>query len=487
MLVGLLLEACAPPPGLVGAPSETDAHAAVLTTTGADTLACAAPDGADLHRRARGDIGWVDGADDATVTVRGLLADTVYTCVAEGSDGASEPLSLTTPALPAALPLPAVTVAGDDAEVGFHLVNLARLTDPESDAPTTFTDEFLVLFDAEGHPRWQLAGEGGGDIDATWLPDGRILYGGYGGDTSTAPTIVNLDGAVEWRAEDTLSSAGQVAASWHHDAGLASDGASVWALTQEFVPLEEDPESTWEGFVVQQIDLATGGLRWSWSSAEDGVAQGALAAGGRGDTSPFHANAVWDAEEADGAKVYVSLRNPDQVLRIDVVSRQADLVIGVGGDLTLLAPDGTPAPDEDWFFGQHDAKRVGDRLIVYDNGFSRTAYGAAAYSRALVLLLDEAAGTARIETAWRDDPDWTSPAWGGLDRRADGRLDLAIGNFWWADRESTQRSALALLEPIAARDAAVRWRLDFSEREIALYRSDRVDPCAVFGLVSACP
>ncbi len=474
MLVGLLLAACAPPTELVGALSPTDAHAAVFTAARATLLTCAAPDGAEPRRR---DIA------EAPVTLRGLLADTAYTCVAEGPNGPSEPVTLTTPPLPAGLALPEVTVPGDDADVGFHLVNLARLTDPESDVPDFFTDEFLVLFDAEGRPRWQLEDEGGGDIDATWLPDGRVLFGGYGADGSTAPTIVTLDGEVDWRADDTISSAGQVPSSWHHDVGLGADGATVWALSQESTAFDDD--AAWEGFVIQQIDLATDDVLWSWSSVEDGVAQGALAAGGPGDTSPYHANAVWDAVEADGAKVYVSLRNPDQVLRIDVATRGVDLVVGVGGDLALLGPDGAPAPDTDWFFGQHDAKRVGDRLVVYDNGFSRTAYGAAAYSRALVLVLDEAAGTARIETAWRGDTDWTSPAWGGLDLRADGRLDLAIGNFWWADRESAQRSALALLAPTGDGGATVEWRLDFPEREAALYRSDRVDPCAVFGV--ACP
>lgn len=467
---------------LAGALSPTDPHAAVFTLSagGPVDLRCATAAGDDVHAL-------LGRAAPGPLVVRGLLGDTSYACVATRGDARSGTIELQTPPLPEAFPVAEVAVAGDAADVGFRLVNLARLLAPENAGGNYFSDEFLAILDAEGRPRWHFAGEGGGDIDATWLGEDRLLFGGFGADASTAPTVLTLDGEVLLSAPDALSSDWQVPSSWHHDAGLAADGASLWVLAQEAIPTEDDPDTTWEGFVIQELALDTGAVLWSWSSMDDGVAAGALEPGTRYDTGPYHANAVWDVEEAGREKVYVSLRNLNQVLRIDVATREVDLRVGHGGDLALLGIDGAPAEDTEWFFGQHDVKRIGDRLVVYDNGLGRTAVGGAPYSRAMVLLLDEAAGTARIETAWRGPLDWTSPAWGGLDRRADGALDLAIGNFWWVDEDAPQRSALALLRPDAAGGADLSWRIDFPDRETALYRSDSIDGCALFDLVDACP
>lgn len=484
----LLLFACRPstsePLDLVGELSTTDAHAATFEVSGRGPLElrCETDGGADAHR--------LTSAQEppTPIVVRGLLADTTYRCTATRGDERSEPVDLTTPALPDGLPLPDVAVPGDPAEVGFHLVNLAHMEAPSSTGSDQyFRDEFLVILDAEGQPRWHYAGEGGGDIDATWLGGDRVLFGGFGADASTAPTIVTLDGEVTLRTPDTLVNEWQVPSSWHHDAGIAADGESLWVLAEEQIPTADDPEITWEGFVIQRLDRASGEVRWSWSSMDDGVASGALEAGDRHSVAPFHANAVWDVEEADGLKLYVSLRNKSQVLRIDVATRRVDLRIGWGGDLTLLDADGAPAADAEWFFGQHDVKRIGDRLVVYDNGLGRTAAGGAPYSRALVLVLDEAAGTARVETSWRGEEDWSSPAWGGLDRRPDGTLDLAVGHFWWVNADSTVRSALAMLHPDTGGGATLAWRLAFPARETSLYRSERIDGCAIFDLEEACP
>ncbi|MDP2312532.1 MAG: aryl-sulfate sulfotransferase [Pseudomonadota bacterium] len=484
MLV-LLQAACAPTVEaveLTGALSGTDAHAARFEISGEGEveLRCATAAGADVHRLS------TPQSPPAPVVMRGLLADTLYRCAATRDGARSNVVELTTPPLPTGLPVAEVTIPGDPVEVGFHLVNLAHLLDPAAAGDDSFSDEFLAIVDAEGRPRWQFAGEGGGDIDATWVGADRILYGGFGADASTAPTIRTLDGEVVLEAPDEAGSPWQVSASWHHDVGLAADGESLWVLAEEAVPAADDPETTWEGFVVQQLSPETGAILWSWSSMDDGVASGALDAGDRYDIAPFHANAVWDVEEAGGLKLYVSLRNLNQVVRIDVATRLVDLRIGLGGDLALLDAGGEPAEDTEWFFGQHDVKRIGDLLVVYDNGLNRTGSGVA-HSRALVLELDEAAKTARIQTQWIGDTEWITPAWGGLDLRADGGLEVAVGNFWWVRPDSTQRSALALLHPDASGGAEQAWRLDFPSVETALYRSERLDGCALFDLQEACP
>lgn len=485
-MLGLLLAACSAPdadkpaggtpPVLVGALSDRDAHAARFTLdgVGAADLRCV-EDGGDALRATVGPV---------EVTVRGFLAGTTYRCAATLGERRSNTVELTTPPLPEAFPVAEVDVAGQAAEVGLHLVNLGRLLEPDGTASAWFGSEHIAVLDAEGRPRWRLDGVGGGDIDATWLADGTVLFGGFAGNRSVAPTRVSLDGDVLFSAQATPDTPWEPGGAWHHDAGIAADGASVWALTDEKIP---DGDVEWKGFAVKRIDLATGETLWAWSSVDDGVASGALVAGDRYDVDPWHANAVWDTVEDGRDKLYVSLRGESQVIRIDVETRAVDLKIGLYGDLDLLDATGAPAEADQWFFGQHDAKRIGDRLVVYDNGLGRDLHGSAPWSRALVLLLDEDAGTARIETGWRGDTDWASPAWGGLDRRDDGRLGLAVGHFWWVDEDSPQRSNLALLDPDGEGDATLGWRLVFPDRDVALYRSEHLaDPCASFPIEAYC-
>lgn len=502
MLLPLLLVACHPS-GEAGAPglglvlSLTDPHAAIATV---DTSDLSAESPVDLRCVAvledgTEEIHILSSVAEVTV-IRGLLAGTRYACTAtvdrsSSEEPSSEEVSVTTPPLPATFPVVELSVPGDPALVGYHLVNLARLIDPALDEEVFFSGEYVAILDAEGRPRWRYPGEGGGDIDVTWLGDGRILFGGFGAEVSTAPTIVDLDGATRLLVPESQDATWEVPASWHHDVGISEDGGSIWALDEESIPLDTDG-AVWEGFVVKQLDITTGATLDAWSSMDDGVARGGLLPGTRTDRFPFHANAVWDRMESDGAKLYVSLRDANQVIRIDLATRQVDLKIGLGGNLTLLHADGSPASDGDWFFGQHDVKRVGDRLVVYDNGVHRADYGSLEVSRALVLLLDEAAGTATIETSWGSNPDWDEPAWGGLDRREDGRLDLAVGNFWWILPERAPiRSALALLAPddegAGAGGATEEWRLLFPDREIALYRSDTILGCDLFAVQAYCP
>jgi hypothetical protein len=437
---------------LTGAVSAADPHAATFTADEASRLSC---------RAARADDALAINLDaDVSTVLRGLLAGTTYTCVATNSGVSSSPVSVTTEPLPDTFPVSEVAVAAPVADVGLHLVNLARVGGART------VGQRLAILDAEGRPRWRYEGVGAGDLDAQWVGDGTVRFGGFDGAESVPPSEVTLDGAVVFEAPSTATLPTELPGSWHHDAALAVDGRSVWALTEEQFALEDGGSG--RGFVVKRLDSVTGETLWAWSSTEDGVASGLLAIDGATDIDPFHANALWDTIEGGKEKVYVSLRNKNRVVRIDVATGAIDLRIGVGGDLTLLQADGTPADEASWFFGQHDVKRIDDRLVVYDNGTGREVYGGVPWSRALVLVLDESARTARIETSYFGGEEWSEPAWGGLDRRDDGRLDLAIGHI--PDGRADARSGLRLLEP-AGEDAVVAWELEFRESDVTLYRS----------------
>ena len=258
-------------------------------------------------------------------------------------------------------------------------------------------------------------------------------------------------------------------------AGISEDGESIWAIELENVPDPDHPKEDWESFTLERLDRATGETNWAWSAYDDGVAGGWLEAGRAADREPYHPNALWD----EGDRIFVSLHNENAILAIDTTTRDVVWRLGEDGDFTLLDVNGEPS--DDWFYGQHDVKVIGDHVILYDNGlFGRET------TRALVLTIDETARTAQIETSWWGD-GWYTPVWGGVDPRDDGTYDVTIGVVWWINPGVDDRSALSWIEPDGAGSAEELWRIEFPDRENGIYRSDHIGGCDAFDLVAYCP
>lgn len=136
-----------------------------------------------------------------------------------------------------------------------------------------------------------------------------------------------------------------------------------------------------------------------------------------------HTNAVVYSP-ADG-DLLVSMRHQSWIIKIDYEDGKGsgDILwrLGNGGDFTLKG--GTPP--EDWFYGQHDpafasvATSGQFSLAMMDNGYGRitssgtcTKSGAACYTTAPILALDEAAKTATI-TFRKTVPATQFSIWGG--------------------------------------------------------------------------
>lgn len=368
------------------------------------------------------------------VVLRGLLAGSTYRC--EGADGAA---TYTTPPLPEDLPLATLVTPDDDA--GWHLVNLVDAA-----------GGWIVILDAQGRVRWALPGERFlGGLDATWMDQG-VLFGGEG----VAPTLVDLDQNVLWRADVTLASPDEKPGGWNHDAGPAADHQSVYALSNEnIVHGDGNLVSHTLGFVVKQISLVDGSLLWAWSSTVDGA--GLLEPVG---ADPFHANAVWDV----GDLVLVNLRNMSQILGIERSTRAVRWRLGRDGDFALVEADGTPAAPERWFLYEHDTKLIDGLLYVFDNSMEF-----ADPTRVLVLAIDEEARTARIVREWTrlyDGQPWHAMGWGGLDPLEDGGLSVAFG---------IRGEVPSSLFHLDAASDAITWEIEF-DLDVGLYRSERFDP-----------
>lgn len=442
------------------------------------TLSCLeTSDSAELHQRT------LPAKSEQQTVIRGLKADSQYTCWSETVASSSEeshrstPLTFAVGKLPLDLEAPRIQIPSQDlARTGYMLINYGTLH-----FPWRIENRYILLLDPQGNIRWFYSNAGGGDVDASFLGNDQLLIGGNGGETVPA-TIIGLDKRVVFQDRQTLTRPGELENSTNHDVGLSEDGQSIYTMTYAST-------GVYNSFVIKEIDIATDEVIWDWSGLEEGVQAGVLPPGSADDTDPHHANAIDDQWENGKEYLYVSLRDQNQVLKIDKLTGAVVWKLGVGGDFTLLDSNGAPAEDARWFFHQHDAKVYGPRLLaLHDNGVGREAYGGRDYTRALQLELDQVAMTARIRFEYTEQ-GWEEPIWGGYDVLSDGRSLVAQGHCWECEvsnpgpSPTRRRSSLVELDP----RGHVLWRAELPSEKAHLYRVERIDGCNLFDNLTYCP
>lgn len=410
------------------------------------------------------------------VVLRGLKASTTYQCRAGLQSGQNAGISLKdspsvsviTAPLPLDLKAPKITTPTTDlARTGYVLYSYGVLR-----YPWRVDNRYQVILDAQGNVRWYYAGDGGGDVDCTWVKPDAVLFGGYHS-YSVSPTMVGLDKTVKLKDATTAVETYEQASSWNHDAGISEDGKSIFYLTYE-------NNGTYTGFVIRQLDIATKQVIWTWNSIVDGHDNGTLPAGSSSDTDPYHGNAIDDQWENGRLYLYISMRNQNQVIKIDYETGEILWHLGIDGDFQLLEADGTPATDSRWFFNQHDVKFYGPSLMsAHDNGTERNQHGGTNYSRALQLDVDQKAMTARIKFEYTE-PNWVEPIWGGYDVLPTGNSLLAIAHCWLC----TGAKVASLVE--IGSTGSVVWRADFGNEKEHAYRAERIDGCEIFNNVNYC-
>ncbi len=415
---------------------------------------------------------------ELSLTVRGLKPDTAYQCRATLEDGSgvvSPAVTLRTEALPSDLAIPQIIVpAVDPAETGYILYNYGVLTNTAG-----YHSNYLVIIDPNGIPRWYYEGVGGGDIDASYIGNERILFGGHGPNFGPPPhyippSIVTLDKEIVFTATRRKASQYETRGTYHHDAGLSATGDSVFTLVNCLI------DNTWRAFTIKEIDF-NNTIRWSWDAVTDGVGSGVLPAGSKDDNDPYHANAVFDRFEDGKHYVYVLLRNMNHLLKIDYATKNLIWLIGVNGDFTLLEPDGSVATQDRWFFHAHDAKMYGNMLTIYDNCVLKSSYGGENYTRIARFEMDTVHMTLRLMFEYTE-PTWLEPIWGGVDWLDDGNYSIASGHFWMADTGSFN-STLMEVDP----HGNVVWRVEFPNPDDSIYRSEHIDGCDIFANETYCP
>ena len=250
---------------------------------------------------------------------------------------------------------------------------------------------YYVFWDEAGGIVWYHEG-GGGPI--AQLPAGTLLYISRGGLVEITPlgTVVN-------RFER-----GGAARNPHHDVAVLDAKRVIYLSRARFVfddSANGGPAQDASGFADQLRvwDRGSGHFEQVWDSKDawDLLDPAQREATPRGNFSWTHLNSVSIGPRGN---VVLSSRARNQVVSLSADSWTIEWQLhGPDSDYEFPNPN-------DRFYGQHTAVQLDDgNVLLFDNGRGRPDAEGGAYSRALELRLDEAAGTAVKVWEYRPTPD----------------------------------------------------------------------------------
>ena len=321
-------------------------------------------------------------------------------------------------------------------------------------SPLNFTGTHLALMDPEGEVRWSHElGSVGIDTEVQWA-DGLVFFGG-GGFTGTGTVgMVDLAGNQVYKAPpwDTL---------WDHHAELREDG-TLFGLAIDTVQVGPRQHT---GFELVHWDPLTDEILWEWQSIQ-GVQDGPL-------TMEYaHANWATLVDEGDTQAAYVSLCATQQLVRIDVETKEIQWILGTGQDMALVDSDGAPLPDSEFPQCQHGVDRQGDRWLMMDNGRQREQ------SRGLELVLDQEAMTATLSWEWTRE-GWFNDILGDADYLGQDHVLLLNG-------VAAGLGEKPWLAEVDMPSGDIVWQAEFTS-QAWVYRADRLGGCEAFANERYCP
>ena len=428
---------------MTAVPDLAHVHQVLLTLDAPATVTCTAGD--DEHQV---DI-------DGELLLGGLLAETAYTCVAEGEAGRGE-VGFTTGELPPSVPV--LTAEGTPGWGAYTLISHWWT----SSGPKSTKG---VVYDPEGRPRWYHIWEEspGPGVEITLLDDGVMF--GVGG-RGLEPTLIELDGLTErWRGP-----VAPLGLEYHHD-GMVRDDGTVVGLREV---ANHDPDKWWLGFGIDVVDPATDDVIWAYDSQE-AVERGILYSNSE-EGDPWHANALaWVPDDPQGPAFWVSLGELATIARVDATTGLLTWLMNEG-TYTVVDDDGLPAVGQPWFQGQHDIQVEPPRMWLHDN---RGRHGS---TRVVEYEVDTLARTLRVVDEWTED-GWYEPHFGSVDELPGDRWLIGRGHDY---RDGPEGHVSQVMEVDRTTREVVHRLIAPSEFD-AFYRAERLDGCAMFHNTAHCP
>lgn len=399
------------------------------------------------------------------VRLSGLLADTEYTCraapVCPTSSARPATFPVQTGSLPDLVPDTIVTGTGEDVG-GYLLANASDDCDREW--------QRFVVFDRQGRARWVYTPPTwvGPSVSLRYDGDGRFVWGGgWEPGPEGRPRVVDLYDGEVYDLAAALPDAETSA--FHHDGKRLADG--------RFATLEETEvegrRGSFQGFRVRLVDAEAGRVDTTYSG-QRALDEGHLPSG-TGDA--WHANWVDTADRGDRRELLVSLCAISRTIAVDADTGEWLWGFGLGGDFTIVDSRGRRLDDDHYPQCQHGLERVDDRLLVYDNGWSR------AYSRAVEYRLDPDRHLAVELWEWTE-PGWFETTLGDVDYLPDDHVLVAAGHAECFSSSPGDHTTISEIVPATGEKV---WELRYADVELMAYRAEWVAGCALFDNVAACP
>ncbi len=410
------------------------------------------------------------------LVLRGLLANTTYTCVARSMCGTEAPTlsAEVTTGRPADVPILTATHTPGEAMSGaYTMFNQQGGCGPNSMM-------YLGIVDPDARLRWlyEVGDHLVLDVDFQLMDPNTVHLGGGWGvfdeDQGNLGVFRDVDLSGNTLLERTEPDYGL---GFNHHSEALADGTYL-TITGD---IDTNGVREWNGAAVE-LWHPTNGVVWSWNS-------NALALAGEVDPptiidelllpSPYHPNASTLITDTLGDALWLSIYGYQELWRIDRATGERTHVFGQGGDFTLVDPAGDPLPDSEYTWVQHgiDYKPDG-HVLAYDNGVGRPG---GSYSRVVEYQLD--LSTNRATRLW----DWTEPGWydtvvGDADYLPNGNVLVTQGFSRCVEIIANDVSEIVELRPP---DTVVS-RITWPSSSWGVYRSERYDGCAVFANARYC-
>lgn len=369
---------------------------------------------------------------------------------------------------------PPVAFAFDTLELPRELGDVAVVTDPilgMTGAYTLFNLEvcggewdWIQLVDPQGRTRWwhPIPVWPNMGLEVRHHGNGLVVWGG-GYSSLGRPRQVDVFLGEIYDSATSLPDYAYT--TFHHDGKQIADGR-ILTLETETNTIQG---TSFEGFAVRLHDPATGDLSWRYASS-DALAARELDAPAYWYGDPWHANWVDVVVENGIDKLYMSLCAAYEIIKVDPVLKTIEWTFGLGGDFTLLDTNGDPLPGVEFPSCQHGIEAIGDRLLVYDNGWLR------GQSRIAEYQLDTVNMTATLLWTWTDG--WYTCCLGDADQLANGRVLVNQASFGCGGYPTEIHE----IDPVTG---AVASTVTLRTGD-ASYRGERLDGCELFTNAAYC-